>query len=279
VTADRRRRWRQVTRRALEGRWGGRIATRRRLHRRALGGDRGDLRRHPAPSVRDRADRRLAGAGALPVLRGAGRALPARLRAGAVDRRRPRAARRVDHHVRRARRRRAPRRARSSTRDSSPRGGLGPRRGGDAAGPDQPRLHELPARGGLRPALPRGAGRAAALLLDLLGGRQGAGAGGVPEPALLALDRHVRRGGVRRSRARRARGRRRDGGAAGRDGARAPCAGTSSSPAATSGCSGRWATGRSPGRSPSTARPAAARAAYSPCASVAARGADEAATS
>src|SRR5919197_352369 len=42
-----------------------------------------------------------------------------------------------------------------------------------AAGADEPRLHELSAGRGLRRAVSRGGRRSAAVLLDLLGGRQG----------------------------------------------------------------------------------------------------------
>ena len=51
-------------------------------------------------------------------------------------------------------------------------------RRGDAARPDQRGLHELSPRRGLRLAVSRGGGRAPALLLDLLGGGQGARARG-----------------------------------------------------------------------------------------------------
>ena len=66
------------------------------------------------------------------------------------------------------------------------------------AGAHQPRLHLVPARGRLRPAVPRGDRRAAALLLDLLGGGQDPRARELARPALRALDRHLRLRGVRR---------------------------------------------------------------------------------
>src|SRR5262249_61515964 len=94
---------------------------------------------------------------------------------------------------------------------SDPRGGRV-----DAAGSDEPRLHELSPVDRVRLALPRGAGGGPALLLDLLGGREGARARRLQRPALQALDRDVRVRGVRLGRAGRARGGRGSGGRAGR---------------------------------------------------------------
>src|SRR5262249_27884444 len=94
---------------------------------------------------------------------------------------------------------------------SDPRGGRV-----DAAGSDEPRLHELSPVDRVRLALPRGAGGGPALLLDLLGGREGARARRLQRPALQALDRDVRVRGVRLGRAGRARGDRASGGRPGR---------------------------------------------------------------
>ena len=74
--------------------------------------------------------------------------------------------------------------------------------------PTNARVHELSPRRGLRRALSRGGRRAPALLLDLLGGGQGARAQGLARSALRALDRHLRLRGVRQRRARGARVRR-----------------------------------------------------------------------
>jgi thiaminase/transcriptional activator TenA len=52
----------------------------------------------------------------------------------------------------------------------------------DPPGADEPRLHELPPGGCLRLPISRVHGRAPALLLDLLGGRQGARASGSADP-------------------------------------------------------------------------------------------------
>src|SRR5207247_3856098 len=115
------------------------------LHGRAVGVDRAHLRCDPPPSVPARPHRRLACAGRVPVLRDPGRALPARLRARAVHRRRPCAARGLDHHAQRALRGGAPRRT-LPPRNVLPRlrTHREGRRGGTARA-DKPRLYQLSA--------------------------------------------------------------------------------------------------------------------------------------
>ena len=219
------------------------------IHLRAVERGVTDLRGHPPPPLPDRAHRRVARARSVPLLRGAGRALPARVRPGALARRRTRPARCVDHHVQRARGGRAQGGARAA------RGilrGLRPHAGGrrrDAARPHERRVHELSPRRGVRLALSRGAGRALALLLDLLGGGQGARAQGLARSALLAVDRHLRLRGVRQRGARGARVRRHRRRGARARGARRHDSPTSRRPAATSGCSGTWGIAGRRGRS------------------------------
>src|SRR5689334_18445601 len=69
------------------------------LHQRAVERDDPDLRRHPAPSLRHGPHRRITATRLLPLLCGAGRALPTRLRARSVAGRGPRARGRLDRHV------------------------------------------------------------------------------------------------------------------------------------------------------------------------------------
>src|SRR5258706_97141 len=177
----------------------------------ALAGNGADLRDDPRASVPAWAHRRLAPSRGLPILRGAGRALPARLRPRARPGRGPRPARGLDHHVHRARGRRA-----QGGEDAArvllqgvralPRGRLG-----HAARPHQPGLYLVPAGHRAGGALPRVGRRAPALLLDLLGGGQEPRARGLARSALFALDRHLRLRGVRRGGPRRARVHRRAG--------------------------------------------------------------------
>ena len=90
--------WKRPTERRAGPRPGG-------VHGRALAIDRADLRRDPAPPVHRRVDRRhRSRASASSFYCRAGRALPARVRPRARDRRRTRAQGRLDRHARRARR-------------------------------------------------------------------------------------------------------------------------------------------------------------------------------
>ena len=117
----------------------------------------------PRPPVPRRADRRLAPARGLPLLRGPGRALPARLRPGAGACRGARADGRLDRDVQPSTRRARSRSSGRCTRASSRSFGLAPDDGrGHAARADQPRLHQLPAR--RRPTAGRSTRRVAALL-------------------------------------------------------------------------------------------------------------------
>src|SRR5262245_9749157 len=168
------------------------------LHRRPLARDRPDLDGHPASPLRAWAHRRHAATRGLLLLRRAGRAVLAGVRPGAVHRRRAGARGRLDRDVQRACRRRAEGRARAArillqgVRPYARRGG------GDAAGPDEPGLHELSARRRVRRSVSRGGGRAVTVLLDLLGSRPAPRAQRLRRRPLPAVDRHVCVGGVRR---------------------------------------------------------------------------------
>ena len=214
-----------------------------------MAADRPALWRNPESAVQPRAGGGHALARAVHLLHAPGRALPDVFRPGARGHRGACAGQRCADPVRRQRPRGGGGRARAARgllQGLRHLGGRSRRRG---AVPDLRPLHALPSWGCLQRAL-RGVGRgAAAVLLDLLGGRQAPARHGRGEQPVSGLDRHLRRRGLRRGRAQGDRDRRSDGAGGEPHHPAIRCSGRSCAPPSWNGCSGTapgvWSAGRS----------------------------------